>query len=235
MSDIETLANMIVELYKTYRSRIESNNNFHHATVYRAHYPKCLLQNEVLKVLKKIEKYKDLSIINIENLNIACIINHYYDDFYKILEYLYIPEVLKEENKFEYYLIRLSLLNVIGESFHYTDSIDKNIDIIKYFQDELKMKKFLVKYEDNIPMNLKARYGIEAANMTKLLIIMYYDYDNSLSNLNDILLKFLLEYQDEIKLNGIVSWFLGKENRKEYVDFLEHYLNNSLNTKKMIK
>ena len=141
----------------------------------------------------------------------------------------------KKEDKHSYYLIRLNILNVVEDRFHYNDAKDKNIDIDSYFLDELAMKKYLLNYEENIPMNLKGRYGIEVANMTKLLIIMYYEYDNSLNDFNDFLINFLFEYQDEMKLNGINSWFLGKEQRNEYIDFLEHYLNNSLNTKKMIK
>lgn len=234
MNDLETYTELIINLYNTYRSRM-NNYNHHGAVMYRTHYPKTLDSKKIYDVLLKIEKNGGLDLINANSLNIACLIHHYYDDFYDILEYMFNKDNFKKKNKFSYYLIRLNILNVVEDRFHYYDAKDKNIDIDSYFLDELAMKKYLLNYEKNIPINLKGKYGIEVANMTKLLIIMYYDYDNSLNNLNDFLLNFLFEYQDEMKLNGINSWFLGKEHRKEYIDFLEHYLNNSLNSKKMIK
>ena len=234
MSELETYTRLIINLYNTYRSRMDGYNH-HGAVMYRTHYPKTLEPKKVYDVLLKIEKSGGLDLINANSLNISCLIHHYYDDFYDILEYMFNKDTFKKEDKHSYYLIRLNILNVVEDRFHYNDAKDKNIDIDSYFLDELAMKKYLLNYEENIPMNLKGRYGIEVANMTKLLIIMYYEYDNSLNDFNDFLINFLFEYQDEMKLNGINSWFLGKEQRNEYIDFLEHYLNNSLNSKKMIK
>ena len=233
MSDIETLADMIINLYNNYK--LKTGNTYNGMTVYKAHYPNSLDKDMLLTQLREIDSLNKLDSINIKNLNIACFINFYYDNFYDILEYLYIPDFLIEDDRLKYYTIKYQLFGVVEKDFYRDEAKKKNLDFNYYFYDLLYMKDYLEKFEDNIPMNLKGRYGMEVANMTKLLIIIYYtNYGNDLNKLDNILLDFLNVYMDEMDINGINSWYSGKD-RDKYILFLEHYLNNSLNNKKMIK
>ncbi len=234
MSDIETLAIMINNLYKCYKARC--SDNYNGMAVYKALYPNHQIDNDkLLETLYKINQYNKLDTINIENLNIACLINLYYDNFYDILQYMYIPEVLKEENRLKYYIIKYNMVNVVVHNFYKEEAKEKNINIDHYFVDEYYIQDYQNKFEENIPVNLKARYGMEADNMIKLMIIIYYvNYGNDFEKLNDILLAFLIEYMDEMDIHGIKSWYSGK-NREDYILFIEHYLNNSLKSKKVLK
>jgi hypothetical protein len=148
---------------------------------------------------------------------------------------MYIPEVLKEENRLKYYIIKYNMVNVVVHNFYKEEAKEKNINIDHYFVDEYYIQDYQNKFEENIPVNLKARYGMEADNMIKLMIIIYYvNYGNDFEKLNDILLAFLIEYMDEMDIHGIKSWYSGK-NREDYILFIEHYLNNSLKSKKVLK
>ena len=233
MSDIETLADMIINLYNNYK--LKTGNTYYGMTVYKAHQPNSLDKNKLLIVLQEIDKFNKLDSINIKNLNIACFINFYYDNFYDILEYLYIPEFFFEDDRLKYYAIKYQMFDVVEKDIYHEEAKEKNLDFNYYFYDLLYMKEYLKTFEESIPMKLKARYGMEVSNMTKFLIIIYHtNYGNDFNKLNDILLEFLNTYMDEMDLNGINSWYSGKD-RDKYILFLEHYLNNSLNIKKVLK
>ncbi len=234
MNDIETLANMIINLYKCYKARC--SDNYHGMAVYKALYPNYQIDyQKLLETLYKIDVNNRLDTINIQNLNIACLINLYYDNFYDILEYMYIPEVLVKENRLKYYLIKYNMVNVVVHDFYKEEAKEKNIPIDHYFLDEYYIQEYQKKFEDSIPIKLKSKYGMEVDNMIKIMIIIYYvNYGNDLSKLDDILLNFLMEYMDEMDMHGINSWYSGK-NREDYMLFIEHYLNNSLKSKKVLK
>ena len=233
MDDIDTCTSLIYKFYSEFRCKMSDT---HRATpVYISHYPKRTIDVKKLhEVLKVIDKYGDLHKINAETLNVACIIHLYYEDFYNILEYMFNKEDFKKNKKLEYYIIELRLISVIQKDFYHNDAVYKNIDYDYYFREELYMNDYLSSFEKKVVDDLRAKYGAEFDNMTKILIIMYYNfYDKDLTKLDNILLNFLGEYYDEADINGIESWFYGKD-REEYIMFLEHYLNNSLNNKKMI-
>ncbi len=81
----------------------------------------------------------------------------------------------------------------------------------------------------------KAKYNIELKTMIRLLVIIYYaKYGKDLNGIIDILIEYMKDYTDEMKLHGINSWYFHTDHDK-YVLFLEHYLNNSLKNKKVIK
>ena len=90
-------------------------------------------------------------------------------------------------------------------------------------------------FEDNIPMDKKAKFGLEENNMIKLMMVIYTSlYDTDFTKLDSFLLKFLDDFDDELKLNNIKSWYF-QQDRGNYLLFLEHCLKNGLNPKKVIK
>ena len=236
MSDIKTLSHMIIDLYKTAKNGENEPLPGVYAYSERERI-KEIDSNRLIETLEKIDKYNKLDELNINNLYLATLISYKYSNFYEILEYFCIPEVLSKENRIKYYIIKYNMFYFFSDKDSVTfKDMFYGYDVDKYLHDVIDIQEYKDKFEDSIPTNMKAKYSIEVDNMVDLLLIIYScNYDNNYEKLNSLLLEFINEYMEEMDLHGIKSWYHYRTNREEYIMFLEHYLNNGLNDKKVIK
>ena len=244
MSNIETMSHMIMNLYDEVKSKdVEPMADLYAFKLKESE--KALDFNKLTKVLEKIDSYGKLNTINTDLLILATLVDYKYGDFYEILEYYFIPEVFYNENKIKYYLIKFNIVKFFTdfESVHIQDLFYEFRGIKKYLLEDTKAFKYQQNFERYLPIDMRAKYSIEVDNMINILIVIYsVIWGTDYSKLDSILLQFMDDYQEEMKLHGVDSWYQhwGFEQRKinnrfKYVLFLEHYLIDRLNEKKEIK
>ena len=145
----------------------------------------------------------------------------------------------------KYYLIKLNIMEFFTnfESVRIQDLFYEFRGIKQYLLEDAKAFEYQQKFERDLPIDMRAKYSIEVDNMINILIVIYsVIWGTDYSKIDNLLLQFMDEYQEEMSLHGVNSWYQhwGFEqrrvnNRFKYVLFLEHYLIDRLNEKKEIK
>ena len=238
MDKIETLAKMIMELFKTVKAHTKVP--YEGLTVHEISNPvKELQEDKLIEVLKKIESYGKLDDINVTGLDFLAVLDYKFPNYYDLLEFFYIPEVFLQEHSFEYFIIKYNIFS------YFTDLEDVNlIDLLYDYPgfDEIirpyvELYKKIDNFKGSIPNHRKARYGIQLEIMTEIMCLIYQSrYGDDYNQLFNIVDDWINDCDEKMSLNGINSWFYhyGQERRK-IVAMLDNYIYDGLKGKKVIE
>lgn len=237
MDKIETLSHMIINLFNVVKT--QAKIPLEGIMVDRISNPVTELEeNKLTEVLKKIESYGKLDDINVIGLDFLAIIDSKYPNFYDLLEFFYIPDVFLQEHSIECFIIKLNILNFFTDlnNIKLIDLMDDYPGIDLILSPYIKLDKEIRRFERKIH-RMNCHYGSQLEVMTELMFLIYQSrYGNNYDQLYNIIYSWINDCDEEMSINGIKSWFYnyGKD-RKKIISFLDNYIYDGLNGKKVIE
>ena len=238
MDKIETLAKMIMELFKTVKAHTKVP--YEGLTVHQISNPvKELEEDKLIEVLKKIESYGKLDDINVTGLDFLAVLDYKFPNYYDLLEFFYIPEVFLQEHSFEYFIIKYNIFSYFTdlEDVDLVDLLDDYPGFDEIIRPYIELYKKIDNFKGSIPNHRKARYGIQLEIMTEIMCLIYQSrYGDDYNQLFNIVDDWINDCDEKMSLNGINSWFYhsGQERRK-IVAMLDNYIYDGLKGKKVIE
>ena len=238
MDKIETLAKMIMELFKTVKAHTKVP--YEGLTVHEISNPvKELQEDKLIEVLKKIESYGKLDDINVTGLDFLAVLDYKFPNYYDLLEFFYIPEVFLQEHSFEYFIIKYNIFSYFTdlEDVDLIDLLDDYPGFDEIIRPYVELYKKIDNFKGSIPNHRKARYGIQLEIMTEIMCLIYQSrYGDDYNQLFNIVDDWINDCDEKMSLNGINSWFYhyGQERRK-IVAMLDNYIYDGLKGKKVIE
>ena len=238
MDKIETLAKMIMELFKTVKAHTKVP--YEGLTVHEISNPvKELQEDKLIEVLKKIESYGKLDDINVTGLDFLAVLDYKFPNYYDLLEFFYIPEVFLQEHSFEYFIIKYNIFTYFTdlEDVDLVDLLDDYPGFDEIIRPYIELYKKIDNFKGSIPNHRKARYGIQLEIMTEIMCLIYQSrYGDDYNQLFNIVDDWINDCDEKMSLNGINSWFYhsGQERRK-IVAMLDNYIYDGLKGKKVIE
>ncbi len=196
-----------------------------------------------LILLKELDQYHVLNLLDKDFLNslkifplqkIFSIQGHNLVSFFRLL---LLPDVFYEDDLLGFYFTAYTLLRAL-------ESDCVNIDIRRITNKRLaNTYQMLHSFEENLPLSLKASYGLEIVHDIYIIIIYYnffhndeLTYDEMMKILYDIISNQYL-FRQKLALNGMISYYYVNRDPVKVINYnklLERIFHGYLSSNKKI-